>query len=236
MDPKVFGERFRKVRDELGLKQQDIAKSLGVSQSYISGIEKGNKNPSETFVELLCCKFNINKMWLLNGEGPMFLDDSYTPIPQIPLEVLEEMKRREAEGEAIDDESFCKVPIYNVKAAAGDGYLNESEAVIDYIVFRKPYIRNYFLTTPNGLFLIEVVGDSMEPTFRNGDLIMADRSKIYDRQDGIYVIKRSGELMVKRIQFLDNEFLVISDNKLYPPYKTKEIEIVGKVIWFGRKL
>ena len=146
------------------------------------------------------------------------------------------MKRREADGEAIDDESFCKVPIYNVKAAAGDGYLNESEAVIDYIVFRKPYIRNYFLTTPNGLFLIEVVGDSMEPTFRNGDLIMADRSKIYDRQDGIYVIKRSGELMVKRIQFLDNEFLVISDNKLYPPYKTKEVEIVGKVIWFGRKL
>jgi len=205
-------------------------------QNYEAKSKRNRRDvPTEVIIALVS-EFKVNPFWLLLGEGQMFLDETDGPIPQIPLEVREEMERREFKSENFDEEDFCKVPIFDVKAAAGDGYLNESEAIIDYIVFRKPYIRNYFLTTPNGLFLLEVVGDSMEPTFRNGDLIMADRNKIYDKQDGIYVVKRNSELMVKRIQFLDNEFLVISDNKLYPPYKTREIEIIGKVIWFGRKL
>lgn len=41
-----FGQKVRKVRLQKGLSQGDIAKILGVHRTYISGLERGVRNPS----------------------------------------------------------------------------------------------------------------------------------------------------------------------------------------------
>ncbi|MBI5056953.1 MAG: helix-turn-helix transcriptional regulator [Nitrospirae bacterium] len=46
-----------------------FARELGVSPSYIGMLEEGKNEPSDTLSELICLKFNINKDWLLTGEG-----------------------------------------------------------------------------------------------------------------------------------------------------------------------
>jgi transcriptional regulator with XRE-family HTH domain len=41
-----FGKHLRKVRLKKKMSQGDIAKKLGVHRSYISGLERGKRNPS----------------------------------------------------------------------------------------------------------------------------------------------------------------------------------------------
>ena len=65
----TIGERMREVRKELGCKQEDISKALGISRSHLSGVENNKDQPSETFIRLFCMSYNINHEWLVTGEG-----------------------------------------------------------------------------------------------------------------------------------------------------------------------
>ena len=52
MDIRVkFGERVRLRREELGLSQEEFAFQSGIHRTYVSGIERGVRNPSLTMVE-----------------------------------------------------------------------------------------------------------------------------------------------------------------------------------------
>lgn len=44
--PKQFGDKVRKERARLGLSQEKLALSTGLDRTYISGIERGRRNPS----------------------------------------------------------------------------------------------------------------------------------------------------------------------------------------------
>jgi len=41
-----FGKKLREVRLKKNLSQGDVARILGVHRSYISGLERGRRNPS----------------------------------------------------------------------------------------------------------------------------------------------------------------------------------------------
>lgn len=93
--------------------------------------------------------------------------------------------------------------------------------------------------------LIEIIGDSMLPTFMSGDVVVADTS--FPRGDDapldkeIYVISKDGELLVKRALWADYGILQwTSDNPAFSPIDVKgddinTVRIVGKVIWFWRR-
>lgn len=70
--------------------------------------------------------------------------------------------------------------------------------------------------------------------------VVKDHGKMI--QDGIYVIRLKGTLLVKRLQRLPGNILkIISDNHSYEPYSidlTKEhrdFAIIGRVVWAGRR-
>jgi transcriptional regulator with XRE-family HTH domain len=46
-----FGKNLRKIRLSKNLSQGDVAKVLGVHRSYISGLERGVRNPSLVTVQ-----------------------------------------------------------------------------------------------------------------------------------------------------------------------------------------
>lgn len=56
-----FGKHLREVRLKKKMSQGDIAKKLGVHRSYISGLERGKRNPS---------LLTINKMAKAIGVEP----------------------------------------------------------------------------------------------------------------------------------------------------------------------
>ena len=68
-------ERLKLLRKKLHLgSQQDFAKALGVSVSNIASYESGRRNPSDSFIKLVCSKYDVREEWLRDGTGSMFED------------------------------------------------------------------------------------------------------------------------------------------------------------------
>lgn len=127
-----------------------------------------------------------------------------------------------------------------VGASAGPGSFDADERYAGAIAFDAATLRAFGLKAEN-LSIIRVVGDSMTPTLSDGDDIVVDRSDTGAAlRDGIYVIRHDGVLNVKRIaRAPDRRISVTSDNSSYPawpPLARDEVDIVGRVVWMGRRL
>ncbi len=78
----TINSRFKEVRTALGLTQAELAQNLGLKQNTVGKYEVKNDIPISSML-LLCQLYNINKEWLINGEGEMFLpDDEIRDIAQ----------------------------------------------------------------------------------------------------------------------------------------------------------
>ena len=76
-----FGKRLREFRMELGYKQIDFAKEIGVKPQALYKYEKGLIETSDVTKRILTEKFNLSIDWLLTGKGEKFIrDKSKTPI------------------------------------------------------------------------------------------------------------------------------------------------------------
>jgi transcriptional regulator with XRE-family HTH domain len=63
-----IGKRVRRLRDEQGLSQRDIA-SPGVSYAFVSRIESGTRAPSEKALRLLAEKLGVTPHYLESGSA-----------------------------------------------------------------------------------------------------------------------------------------------------------------------
>lgn len=139
-------------------------------------------------------------------------------------------------------EGFILVPRYDVTGSMGNGHVIHSEQIVDHLAFRSEWVRTELGTSPKNLVLISAVGDSMEPTLRAHDLLLIDRSVLSVKQDAIYAFAVDGELRVKRIQRLfDGSLIIKSDNPEYAtetltPIQAETINIIGRVVWSGRRM
>lgn len=67
-----MNERIRILRKELGLSQEEFGKRVGVSNTAISKLEKGERNITEQMILSICRVFRVNYFWLSKGDGDMF--------------------------------------------------------------------------------------------------------------------------------------------------------------------
>ena len=65
----IFGKNLRVMRKGLGLTQDEFAKPLGITGSFISDIERGKANPSESVTQLLEIKYRISRKLLSTSDG-----------------------------------------------------------------------------------------------------------------------------------------------------------------------
>jgi transcriptional regulator with XRE-family HTH domain len=61
----LFGKRVREIRLKKDMSQGDLAKLLDVHRAYISGIERGVRNPSLTTIEKFAKAFRTTSSELL---------------------------------------------------------------------------------------------------------------------------------------------------------------------------
>lgn len=138
--------------------------------------------------------------------------------------------------------SLVPVPRLDLAASAGPGAIAGDESPSAHVGFDPRWLRQLCRGAPPDLSIIQVQGDSMEPTLSDSDDILVDRSDAAGRlRDGIYVLKRGDALMVKRLapHPSGRRATIRSDNPAYPDWPDvplKEIEILGRVVWTGRKL
>lgn len=63
--------RLLKFREELKIKQKEVAEGSGSSQSHISDMEKGKKQIQPRVIFYLVDKHLLNVNWLYTGRGEM---------------------------------------------------------------------------------------------------------------------------------------------------------------------
>ena len=185
-----FGDRLVKARENLGFNQANFSEKIDLAAQSLARYEKNKVNPSLEFIAKLTDMFNINSNWLLTGKGEMFISNDTT---------------KNSDNYFID--------LLNVRAGAGEGIYNYVIETVDTISLDKSFFRTPINT--NKIKGIQVDGDSMEPTLRDGDYVLIDEN-INFGTNGIYAIQYGGQILIKRLQFkMDGTILIISDNDKY---------------------
>lgn len=67
-------ERVKEIRKTLGLTLEKFGERIGVTRGSMSNIENGNRNLTEQMTKSICREFSVDYMWLITGEGEMFID------------------------------------------------------------------------------------------------------------------------------------------------------------------
>ena len=67
IDYTSIGIRIAKRRKEAGIKQNILAEKIGISNNYLSGIERGNEKPSLEILIKICNILHVTPDYLLMG-------------------------------------------------------------------------------------------------------------------------------------------------------------------------
>jgi hypothetical protein len=132
---------------------------------------------------------------------------------------------------------WLDIPRLGLGASAGPGALAAEEQPVGQLRFSARWLKQNGLEAGQ-LSVIAVEGDSMEPTLRDGDEILVDRSPRPLRA-GIHVIRLDDVLLVKRLEPGPAGCVtVISDNAAYGRSERAggEVEVLGRVVWKGGRL
>jgi len=131
---------------------------------------------------------------------------------------------------------WADVPRLPLGASAGPGALAADERPVGQLRFSARWLKAHDLD-PAMLSVIEVEGDSMDPTLRDGDEILVDRTPRALRA-GIHVLRVDDVLLVKRVERAGERLRLISDNRAYPEVDRPagEVEVIGRVVWKGGRL
>ena len=147
----TVGERVRLIRKQLEMTQEQMAQRLGIGKAALSMIETGKARLSARNKNILVQDFNVNPDWVETGEGKMFnAEPDLTPYNlrtdrSLPLQ---------------------SVPLYSIEGTAGLIPLFEQQQQFEPI----NYINIPNLPKCDGA--IYVVGDSMYPLLKSGDIIL----------------------------------------------------------------
>ncbi|WP_310092641.1 MULTISPECIES: helix-turn-helix transcriptional regulator [Bosea] len=61
----ILGKNMRRIRVAAGLSQDEIAVRMGVEQTYVSGLERGVRNPTLTTIDRAAAALNVKITTLL---------------------------------------------------------------------------------------------------------------------------------------------------------------------------
>jgi len=235
-----LGQIIRKKREQLNLTLDEVSNRIGFSKPYLSTIETGKvKNPPGD--ELLT---RLEK--ILEFEPGLLLHIAH--IEGLPTDVRQEYESAEAESQKwrqivknlIDKKANASqlsellaqsdlnieqdklplaagrlVPVINKLSAGYPSDFND----LDYPVgIADDYIRCPDMHDPNA-FAVRVVGDSMEPKFREGDIVIfSPAAEVHNGDDCFVRFAMPHETTFKRVFFeSDNKIRLQPRNEKYSP-------------------
>lgn len=82
---KTINDRVRDVRTSLKLSLEKFAVPLGVKKTAIYKIETGENAVTTQMAKSICREYNVDYLWLTEGEGEMF-----TEFPSSLIEIIQD--------------------------------------------------------------------------------------------------------------------------------------------------
>ncbi len=213
---------------ERGLSYNSISIKLGKNPSYLQKFvkEKSPKRLDEGFRHRLAILLNVDEQELTDET---ILPAHMTGVAMVAEKIGSLFKKDEVIIEMIDATACCGGGIDNLpEKVCGQWHLPIAE-------FKA--ITNI---APECVKMLRVQGDSMIPTINDGDWVLVDISNNFVSSDGLYIIRMSTGLAVKRLQAGLSGIDIKSDNPSYSTITAEigEIQIVGKIVYIlnGRRV
>jgi repressor LexA len=177
--------RIKKIIDQLGLKQKDLAQKLGMDAGTIAKHLNGKRPIGKNVEYKILKQLNVNEHWWNTGNGEMF-----NPYEKSTGSLI-------SSAEALEYEDL---PYISTKARASFTELENVTADLGevYRVMKVDPDDNYM-----NQVVIEIDGDSMEPNYWNGSKV---RCKEMDQGDwqylnsGVYAVVYGNFFVVKRVK------------------------------------
>ena len=246
----MFGQRLAASRERAGLKQVELAVALGprYDQAMISRVESGKKQLRFSGAVKAARELNVSLDYLAG------LTDDPSPSAKLVSELAHALaKVSELEDAAalattgvtsgggrvlpFARPGISPVPlVQNAAIAAGAGGSVDGEYLLSYVPFRDDWLRRHGLN-PERCRVIEVLGDSMEPTIENGAVILVDFQRTTRRHGKVFTVRYADGPVVKRLRHDKDGWWLDSDNVMYPSMPwLRDAEVLGQVMWTGRTL
>lgn len=228
------GEQIKKYRNIKGMTQQDIADALGESSGrVIYNWEKGIGRPDCYKLARLCDLLEVSADELIGcksmADHPTATEwttiQKYRALDEHGKEVVDYLIDSEYKRVATllrkPKPRMLKIDYYTLPASAGTGNFLDSEFAEELLVPESA-------EAEQADFVISVGGDSMEPTYHDGDKVFVEKCDSVDIGEvGIYVV--NGEAYIKEL----GNHKLISYNEKYKPIPLTENDSVyccGRVI------
>lgn len=226
-------DRVNKMIASNPTKKYDLAHALAISDDEFDEILADAREPS--LAQLLAIARGLGKkLSQLVGDD----DGEYDDMPQFP--VVPTHKHRAGE-------LFYPVPQLDVAASMGSGIFaaDHAEVVASISVYLNDLRKQATFSAPQNLRFITGYGHSMEPTYKDGDVLLVDVGITTVDVDAVYVFRLGAEssLFIKTLQRKrDGSLLMVSHNRqAYEPEVIpvgEPLTICGRVVlaWNARRL
>lgn len=234
------GERIKQRRKDLKMSADELATSVGVSRSTIFRYEKGDiEKVGPDVLKKIADKLNVSPADLMGWDDTPVQD---LKIPTSPLvqkitekavkltaprkqKVLDftENQLREQSNKVISlEENLFEFKVYE-KLSAGTGFSYFNDGNYDTVFYDKDLDHD---------FASWVFGDSMEPKYMNGEVVLIKETG-FDYDGAVYAVDWDGQTYIKKVYKEKDGLRLVSINSKYKdkfaPYDEGP-RIIGKIV------
>ena len=214
----TISDRIKEYRLRKGMTQQELAEALGESSGrVIYHWEKGSGRPDCEKIAKLCDLLEVSADELIGCKvmhhRPTATEwnmiQKYRALDEHGKEIVDYLIEVEHKRIAVAEKKpklrMLKIDYYALPASAGTGNFLDSEFADELLVPESDIAEQ-------ADFVISVGGDSMEPTFHNGDKVFVEKcDSVGIGEVGIFIV--NGDVYIKECG--NNQ--LISHNKKYNP-------------------
>lgn len=187
----MFGKFFKDLRDEKQLTLIELSERTGVSKSYLHDIENEKIAPSDKIIDKLLNFYTLSKEKTEELQKII----AYAKTPDLVMKEFEKTKKelnklsseinriksKESEIEFKSNDNYYSVPVYSYVRAGFNQVENAPEPLYE-LDIPLPKVRG-------DLIGIEVKGDSMEPKFHQGDIVLVKAGVMPENKEiGVFIV------------------------------------------------
>ncbi len=239
-------ERFAQLLQENGVTAYRVSKETGIATATLSDWKKGRSVPKQDKMAKIADYFHVSVDYLLGRtDDPIDYEDGDF-LAELNQDILDYSngypRKAYAIQKAIDQDALkeiseqrsfyktgVKIPVLG-KVAAGVP-IEAIEDVLDYEEITNEMASN------GDYFALKINGQSMEPKFSEGDVVIVRKQEDIECGDIAIVLVNGQDATCKKVLKYDNGISLISTNPAFSPmyYNAEQVEkipirIIGKVV------
>nr|DAG23822.1 MAG TPA: Repressor protein CI [Caudoviricetes sp.] len=233
------GERIKQRRKALKMSADELAESVGVSRSTIFRYEKGDiEKVGPEVLKKIADKLNVSPGDLMGWEdnqqelkiptSPLVQKITEkvvkltTPRKQKVLRYADEQLNEQSNKVITLEEHLFEYKVYE-KLSAGTGFSYFNDGNFDTVFYDKDLDHD---------FASWVFGDSMEPKYKNGEVVLIKETG-FDYDGAVYAVDWDGQTYIKKVYREEDGLRLVSLNSKYKdkfaPYD-EDPRIIGKIV------